>query len=100
MGNFCSGSDLVFVPELVVHCLVMRLEIRIEFEKVTVCRKLRFLMDVYTFLLGMAECVLVESGRGRSLNIRDMLTPILFPDLLSIAKLFPNFNFSTVINHL
>ena len=91
---------MIFVPKLVIHCLIMRLEIMIEFEKVTVCRILRFFMDVYSFLLRMTESILVQSGWSRSMNIRDMFTPTIFFDFLTIVKLTLNFNFSTVIKHL
>ena len=100
MGYFGFGSDVIFVPKFVIHCFIMGLEIMIEFEKVTICRELRFLFDVSTFLLRMAECNLVKSGWSRWLNVRDMLTSILFFDSLTITKLTLNLNFSTVINHL
>ena len=100
LGNFRYGSLMVFVPKLVVHSFIVRLEIRIESKEIAVCRILRPCIYKNTICLQrVVKCCFIEGCWCGLFSINYMLPLILFFDSLAITEISLKLNFTLVINH-
>ena len=91
---------MVFVPELVVHSFIVRLEVTIESEKVAVCRVLRpCIYKNAMFSQRVVKCCFIKGCWRGSSSINYMLPLVLFFDSLAITEVSLELNFTLVIHH-
>ena len=99
-GNFRYSLLMVFVPKLIIHSFIVRLEIRIESEEIAVCRILRPFIYMNTMCLQrVVKCSFIEGCWCGSFSINYMLLLILFFDSLAITEVGLELNFTLVIHH-